>query len=569
VTKSFPGEAGAQAREIEALQCVVVGLLASLSVALLFVLRAADDNRLVSWQWVFGASDLPVVMAIVALALLAAYGASRVVWNGPLAVALVAACGALASLPFWSVPEVIVDAARYFVQAKHLALYGVGHFLSEWGGAIPAWTDLPLVPFFYGLLFRMAGETRAAAQVFNTLLFAATLALTCGIGKALWDRSTGCVAAVLLLGMPYLFTQVPLLLTDVPSMFFVTLAAFATLAAVQRGGAWRLGAAVAALVLALLSKYSAWIAFAFPLAFALSCGAGSRRDAARRAGAITLGAALVAAGFLLWKADVIAEQIALLGGYQVPALGRWQESAVSTFLFQIHPFVTLAAAGSVALAIAKRDARLAAIAAIALLALLLGGRRIRYLVIVMPLLALMAAYGLRALRDARMRQFIASCAAASAIAVALSGYLPFLRGSSAANLVKAGPLLDALAGDTVEVIVLPSAASAVNPAVAVPLLDLSTHKRLVYRRDLSPSAPPGREARETSPLRFTWEMPDAPFFLGAPAGRAPVVLVTGAADQALPGAAATRLAGYVEAGRLLRSDGVFRFQTLVRIYRPA
>src|SRR5574341_279831 len=47
-----------------------------------------------------------------------------------------------------------------------------GLFLADWGKAIPAWTDLPLVPLLDGLVLRLSGESRTAVQAFTTLLFA-------------------------------------------------------------------------------------------------------------------------------------------------------------------------------------------------------------------------------------------------------------------------------------------------------------------------------------------------------------------------------------------------------------
>jgi len=555
-------------QELATLQCALVALLAMSSVALLFLLRGLDDNRLVSWRWVFAPSDLVPLLSILALGLFLAWWASRIPWNARPAVPLLGLLAFLSCVPLWSEPEVIVDAARYFVQAKHLVLYGISHFANEWGRQIPAWTDLPLVPFLYGLLFSFAGETRLAIQLFNSLLFAGTVVLTYRIGNALWDRPTGMCGAVLLLGMPYLLTQVPLMLVDVPAVFFFTLATYAAITATERGGGVRLLAAAVALALAVLTKYSAWIALAIPPILALFRSRGERRPALARAAAIVLGAMALAGAVLLAKAEVIAGQIALLWSYQLPALERWQEGPVSTFLFQIHPFVTLAAAGSVVLAILQRDSRYAAIAAIVLLALALGSRRIRYVVIAMPMLALAAAYGLRALRQIPTRQFVASCAAVSALAVAYSGYLPFLRETSAENLKQAGALLDAMSGDAVEVIVLPATRSSVNPAVAVPLLDLYTHKRVIYRRDLSPLPAPEPGVRVASPVRFTWEYPEAPFLLGPHEQRAPVVLVMSAPDQSLSRAVASRLAGYAKVRELAVSDPVFRFQTVVRVYRP-
>jgi 4-amino-4-deoxy-L-arabinose transferase-like glycosyltransferase len=123
---------------------------------------------------------------------------------------------------FWSEPEVIVDASRYFAEAKYLELYGVGFFLREWGRAIAVWTDLPVVPFFYGLVFKVFGESRLYIQIFTSLLFSLSAVLTSQVGKKLWDEDTGFYAGLLLLGIPYLYS-VPLMLVDVPSMFFFCL----------------------------------------------------------------------------------------------------------------------------------------------------------------------------------------------------------------------------------------------------------------------------------------------------------------------------------------------------------
>jgi len=125
---------------------------------------------------------------------------------------------------FWKEPEVIVDASRYFTQAKHLELDGLGGFVRGWGREIPAWTDLPLVPALYGFVFRTFGETRVAVQAFTTLLFAGTVLLAFRTGKALWDEEVGFAGGALLLAIPYLLTQVPTMLVDVPTMFFLTLA---------------------------------------------------------------------------------------------------------------------------------------------------------------------------------------------------------------------------------------------------------------------------------------------------------------------------------------------------------
>ena len=110
-----------------------VMLLSLAAFLTLFVLRAQDDNRLTSWQWVFSDADVFRITPILVVGLLLATALARVPCPGrrPASVLFVIsfAVGALS----WAEPEVIVDTARYFTQAKHVELYGVGYFLAEWG----------------------------------------------------------------------------------------------------------------------------------------------------------------------------------------------------------------------------------------------------------------------------------------------------------------------------------------------------------------------------------------------------------------------------------------------------
>ena len=63
-----------------------------------------------------------------------------------------------------------------------------------------AWTDMPLVPFLYGLIFKFFGESRLYIQIFTTFFFSMTVVLTYMIGKTLWDEDTGLYGGMLLLG---------------------------------------------------------------------------------------------------------------------------------------------------------------------------------------------------------------------------------------------------------------------------------------------------------------------------------------------------------------------------------
>lgn len=577
-TRSFRGSQG---RSITAPHCnkpgednqglpsVLISLLTLTTFVGLFVFRSLDDNRLTSWRWVFAGTDIVPIFLILAAGIVLAYAVSRVSFpqRGRAAMLFVASFAAAAL--FWREPEVIIDAARYFMQAKYLELYGAGYFLGEWGKGIAAWTDLPLVPFLQGLVFALFGETRIAMQAFTTLLFSATVVLTYLTGRTLWDETAGACAGALLLAMPFLLTQPPLMLVDVPTMFFLTLAVYTTIKGVRDGGACFLAAAAVAITLAMLSKYSTWVMLSVvPVIFLAHLEYG-RRTVLRRAAVISLGALLLTGIALSLKFGVVADQLKLLWNYQVPGLARWGESHASTFLFQIHPFVTVAAVFSIFAAVAKRDVKYAIIGWMLFLVMVMGVRRARYILVAFPMLALMAAYGLREIGNAKTRRFIVSCAVASSLVTAFFGFLPFLKGTSAVNLMRAGEYLDSLDVERVEVITLPRTRSIINPAVAVPILDLFTGKRIVHRGN--PEPPPARSLIETSPLRFTWEFDIPPYF--APGPESPrdhtaLVVIASRGGQPLPPRIARRLAGYRLSKEFAVLDGVFRFKTVVGVYLP-
>jgi len=544
-------------------------LLLSLAAFLtLFVLRAHDNNRLTSWQWVFTDADFFRIAPILVAALLLAYGLARVpLPRCSVAGALFGASFLVGSLT-WGEPEVIVDVARYFTQAKHVELYGVGSFLAAWGGQVSAWTDLPLVPLLYGLIFSVLGEHRDFVQIFVTLLFSGTVVLTYLIGKTLWDEAMGVCAGALLLGMPYLVAQVPLMLVDVPTMFFLTLAIFATIQAFERGGVKGVALAGLAVALASCTKYSSWLMLSvLPIVFLAEHWSGPR-SLWRRAGALTATAAALIAIVLYPIMDRIPGQLALLQSYQAPGLQRWEESFTSTFLFQIHPFISCAALFSAYAAIRRRDLRYLIIAWLPLLLVLLEVKRIRYLLPVFPMLALMASYGLREIRDADIKKCAVLCIVVSSVVTVAFGFLPFLQKTSAVNLKQTGEYLDSLAGDRVEVVVLPQVHALINPEVSLPILDLFTSKQLVYRDE--PVVAPSSAALNQSSLRFSWEHRNPSYYSAAadaPGGSA-VVVIAADIDQPLPARAVNRLRGYRLSREFNVTENIFGYRTIVKVYLP-
>ena len=552
-----------------ALLLLLIALLSLAAFVTAFVFRATDDNRLTSWQWVFADVHVARFAALILLGIALAYALRKVALPPRSAGTWLFVSSFAAGAAFWSTPEVIVDTARYFAQAKYLALYGIGAFVEAWGRDLHAWTDLPLLPFLYGLIFRLAGEERIFIQVFITLLFAGTVVLTYCIGRELWDASLGFYGGALLLAMPYLLTQVPLMLVDVPAMFFIALAVYTTIKAFKLGGAGWIAAAVAAVTLALLSKYSAWLMLTVLIPVFLVYACKTPAATLRQASVIAGLAAALFGLLLLAKPDVMIEQFRLLWDYQRPGLGRWHESFISTFLFQIHPFIAAAAAWSLYAAVRRKDLKYAIISWMLALALLGQIERIRYLIVLFPMLALMAAYGLREIRNGEARAFAAFCAVASSLAIALFAYLPFLQTASAANLQKAGAYLDSLDVAHVEVITLEQSRVAIHPAVSVPLLDLFTRKPLTYRPDLTSFSVP--KGIDTSPLRFTWEYPLPRYYREAsskPVPHSTVALIFGDLSQTLPPRVAQQLESHCLASEFMGSEAVYGYQTLVRIYQP-
>jgi 4-amino-4-deoxy-L-arabinose transferase-like glycosyltransferase len=546
---------------------LLVSILALGAVVAQFAFRSLDDNRLTSWRWVFAETDPTRLFALVAAAIVVAHVVARFPSSSRWSATVLFVVSYAVAACTWRAPEVSVDASRYFTQAKHLELYGLGWFLSEWGREIAAWTDLPLVPALYGLVFRVFGESRVHLQAFTTLLFAGSVVLTHRVGRALWDEDVGYAGAALLIAIPYLLTQVPSMLVDVPTMFFLTLAVFAVVHAVQRGGAGWIVLASIAVFLAFLSKYSAWLLLSGVPAIAVVHRKSAPR-ALRTVFAIALVSGLLVVAALLAHRDACSRQLGILLTYQAPGLRRWGESFLSTFLFQVHPFLTAGALLSVWMAIRKRDARWIVVAWPVLLLLLFQVRRIRYWVPAFPMLALMAAYGLQAIRTAPVRKLVVTCAVAASLVVALYGQLPFLERTSAANLKEAGAYLDAIDERAVEVFTPRRTGAEVNPAVSVPILDLFTTKQVVYSYEEPP--PSYSRSAQHSSLRFTWEYRNPRYYAGdGAAASAAVAVISGDMGEPLPAHVESRLSGLRLARVFAVDEGVFEHRTLVRVYRAA
>ena len=545
---------------------LVFSLLTLLTYIVLFFSRHLDDNRLTSWYDALDPARAVRVFFIMAAALVVAWLISKTrVFEKHPAVSLFVFSYVVSAL-FWTEPEVIVDASRYFTAAKYLELYGVPYFVREWGRGIAAWTDMPAVPFLYGLIFRIFGENRLCIQMFNSALFSGTVVLTYLTGRTLWDERLGMTGGLVLMGVPYLYCQVPLMMVDVPSMFFLALSVYTFLGALDRGGMLTVASALA-IFITFYSKYSTWLmltVLVIIMAVYVLNGGGRRRDYLLRGFAVTALAVVFTGMVLLYKWDVFAEQMGLLISYQKPGLRRWGESFLSTFFFQIHPAVTAAALYSLYCAIKKKDLKYVIVLWLLVLVVVFQIRRSRYIIMVLPMLALAASYGLMEIRDGAITKFVGLGIAAFAIVVALFAYLPFLERISLANLKYAGEFLNSAGAGDMDVVTL-EPAKVVNPAVTVPILDLYTKGNICY--DYKPVGFPARRDIVTSPLRFTWEYRNPPYYSSGCKGRKDAaVIISDKADGGLPADAPLPDRRYTRSRVFSTSAKVFEFQTLVTVY---
>ncbi len=554
-----------RASEVRGPQLTLLVAAAAVLFPLLAALRHYDDNSLVSWSWVLEGRNLIGLWVLH----LAAIGAAAILsrrappdrWHLPAAVLAAFAAG----IALAGEPEVVIDASRYFVQAKCLELFGPSIFFRDWGGALPAWTDLPLPAFLYGMIFRLCGEHRLPQQIFTSALFALTAFATARIGGLLWGARTGARGALLLLAIPCLLVHVPLLLADVPTMAAVTLALWALLETLERGGSWRVGLAALALAAALLAKYSTWVLLgaAFGIILFLEALRGRSASVLRGAAAGFLG--VLAPGFFaLAKPDLVQRQLALLAGFQWEGLRRWVESYPSTFLFQTHPLLLVGAFVALWRGWRVRDSRVLVAAALPLVLITLGARRSRYLLPAFPMIALLAARGLEAL-PGRARRFAVLAAVGFSLVMVFAVDLPFLRWVNTANLQAAGHFLDERNVAAVEVTALPAPGVAINPEVAVPLLDYHTAARIVVRTPAAP--PPPQDELRVSSFRFTWEQALPVWYRDAaptPA-EAAQVLIAGDPETPLPAELARQVAGLTPDALFVR-DAIFRYRTLVSIW---
>ena len=536
-----------------------------------YYFRRFDNNTFTSWDMVFTTTFPVKFFLFLAPCVLLASLAARISFPFPRALILFFGCSIVTAF-FWGEPEVNTVTARYVTQAKHLELYGINFFLREWGNGIQAWMDMPAIPFFDGLIFRIFGESRIYIQLFTAFLFGMTSVITYLIGKALWNDDTGFYAGLLLLGIPYLIIQTPLMLLDVHTMFFLTLSIYLYIRAVETGGIGRTLAATCTVFIASFCKYSVWpmlsVLPVISLVYYFQTDGGPLRGKVLQRSFRVLMLSLLLVGIAVaLKFEVVVSQIKLLLEFQRPSLGRWTENFASIFLFQINPVISIAAIFSLFIAVWKRDLKFMIVVWLPLLAVFFQLKRVRYMLPLFPMLTLMAAQGLAALKNPQLRKVSVASVIMTSFVTCFFLFLPFLNQWSAVNLKDAGQFLDTLDIDAVEVFAIPQQHYPVNPAVAVQLLDLFTHKRIFY--NYVPGASSPDEDFHTSRFRDSWEYRNPPYYTSGAdhtAGKKAVAVILADLQDKIPPELTETISTLHHARSYTTSIPFFINQTLVRIY---
>lgn len=143
---------------------------------------------------------------------------------------VVAACLVLLTLAsqifFLRIPETNPDFIRYIQHAKIFNEYGPFYYFNQWGSAFFTHLDLPTGSLPFGILFMIFGENRLIIQLFLVIIVITTAYLIFLLGNKIFSKKCGIISALLFLSFPFLLTQIPLLLVDIVSMFYLTAFAY-------------------------------------------------------------------------------------------------------------------------------------------------------------------------------------------------------------------------------------------------------------------------------------------------------------------------------------------------------
>lgn len=127
---------------------------------------------------------------------------------------------------FVGIPETNPDFIRYIQYSQIFSDKGIFYYFAQWGSGFFTHVDLPTGSLPFGVLFSLFGENRLIIQVFSISITIVTAYFIFLIGEKNFSKKCGMIASLLFLSFPFLLTQIPLMLVDLISTFYITLFAY-------------------------------------------------------------------------------------------------------------------------------------------------------------------------------------------------------------------------------------------------------------------------------------------------------------------------------------------------------
>ncbi len=152
-------------------------------------------------------------------------------------VAIVFGLGLVSALSLFGTVQTNPDMGRYQVEAKYLVNNGITSFFKDWG-VFYCPIDFPVIPFFYGMAYKIFGEGELAVFLVNLFFLSGVLFFTYKIAKRFFDKKTAIVSVILLSTTPFFLTQTPLFLVDIGQTFFLVLSIYLLLKNFEKNSLW-------------------------------------------------------------------------------------------------------------------------------------------------------------------------------------------------------------------------------------------------------------------------------------------------------------------------------------------
>ncbi len=198
----------------------------------------------------------------------------------------------------WTWDEELSFNAARIVATEGLVVFFENYARIEWlGNQHP-----PLMPIVNGLAMRIFGVDLVVVRLVTLLFGLGSVLLTYFIGRELYGKATGFLAAIMLLTFPLILRLGTTALTDTQVSFFFSLALFLSLLLRRRPSLW-LGLLLGIVVGAgLLTKYT--MMFTYPVLFAMFVIDKGLRSRILQLGMATLVSGLILTAWILFAREI-------------------------------------------------------------------------------------------------------------------------------------------------------------------------------------------------------------------------------------------------------------------------